>query len=212
VGEPDQAEGEDQGLALPPPEPDQAGRGGLPRTVPSGRASPDRWPSWKIQVTTPYMADSRSVRAGPVGHVDPGDIAADAGDLRGADAGHVVETADVRGQAGGAGRRAGDGAGKLDDGLDRGGRVAGEVAVQRVGDQAGRGAGGQRGSVDATPDDLQERRAEAEQDDPDRDRVQDGTAHHTVREPVPDAARLGSGRALHRAADPERVHLGSQHG
>ena len=144
--------------------------------------------------------------------VDPGDVPADAGHLSGGHAGNVVQAAGVGREPGGPRRRAGDWAAELDDGLDRGGRVAGEVAVQRFGDDAGRSAGGQRGGVDAAPGDPQERGAEAEEHHHDRDRVEQRAAHDPVRQPIPAAAGLGAGRALHGAADPQRVHLRAQDG
>src|ERR1022692_392939 len=93
----------------------------------------------------------------------------------------MIRGADVGGRAGGAGRRAGDRAGEPDDRLDRGGGVAGEVAVQRLGDHPRRGGGRQHGGVDPAPDDLQERGSEAEEQHHDRDRVQDRARGSTPR-------------------------------
>ena len=117
-------------------------RGGLPAGV--GRGAGGRG---DVADLPGDSAGLRRVEAGAVGHVDPGDVAVDARELRAGDAGNVVQAADVRGEGGGAAGRAGDRPGELDDGLDGSRGVAGEVGVQRLGDDAGRGAGRQHGGV-----------------------------------------------------------------
>ncbi len=57
-----------------------------------------------------------------------------------------------------------------------------------LGHHSGRGAGRQRGRIRPAPGDPQERRAERQQHDHDRDGVHQRAAHHAARQPVPGAS------------------------